>query len=56
MATPAIPIHKDLDQVKSVERIDKVAAIHLYLRVIPGLILMVITAAMMYQSFGAPKS
>lgn len=54
-AALAIPIHKQLDQAKSAERIDRLAAIHLYLRVIPGLILMVVTAAMMYQAFGPAR-
>lgn len=49
-ATLAIPIHKQLDQAKSAELIDRLVAIHLYLRVIPGLILMVVTAAMMHQA------
>jgi hypothetical protein len=50
-ATLAIPIHKQLDQAKSVELIDRLVAVHLYLRLIPGLILMIVTAAMMYQAF-----
>ena len=53
-ATLAIPIHKQLDQAKSVELIDKLAAVHLYLRVIPGLILMIVSAVMMYQAFRVP--
>jgi hypothetical protein len=52
-ATLAIPIHKQLDRTKSAELIDKLAAVHLYLRVIPGMIVMIITAAMMYQTFRA---
>ena len=55
-ATLAIPIHKQLDQAKSVERIDRLVAVHLYLRRIPGLILMVLTAAMMHQAFRVPGS
>src|SRR5262249_10088392 len=53
-AALAIPIHKQLDQAKSVELIDKLAAVHLYLRVIPGLIVMVVSAVMMYQTLGVP--
>jgi|SRR5215471_6320447 len=53
-AVLAIPIHKQLDQAKSVELIDKLAAVHLYLRVIPGLILMIVSAVMMYQAFEVP--
>lgn len=52
-ATLAIPIHKQLDRAKSTELIDRLVAIHLYLRVIPGLILMVVTAVMMHQAFRA---
>jgi hypothetical protein len=54
-AALAIPIHKQLDQAKSVERIDRLVAVHLYLRLIPGVILMVVTAAMMYQAFGVAR-
>jgi hypothetical protein len=50
-ATIAIPIHKQLDRAKSVELIDRLVAVHLYLRLIPGIIVMIITAAMMYQTF-----
>lgn len=50
-ATLAIPIHKQLDRAKSAELIDRLVAVHLYLRLIPGVILMIITAAMMYQTF-----
>ncbi len=50
-ARVAIPIHNQLDRVKSVELIDKLARVHLYLRIIPGLILMIVSAAMMYQAF-----
>ena len=50
-ATMAIPIHKQLDRAKSNELIDRLVAIHVYLRLIPGLILMVVSAAMMYQAF-----
>jgi phosphate starvation-inducible membrane PsiE len=47
--TLAIPIHKQLDDAKSVELIDKLIIYHVYLRVIPGLILMLITGVMLYQ-------
>lgn len=47
----AIPIHNQLDKAKSVELIDKLAAVHLYLRVVPGLIVMIVSAVMMYQAF-----
>jgi nitrogen fixation/metabolism regulation signal transduction histidine kinase len=50
-AALAIPIHKQLDGAKSVELIDKLAAVHLYLRVFPGLIVMIVSAVMMYQAF-----
>jgi hypothetical protein len=50
-ATIAIPIHKQLDRAKSVELIDRLVAVHLYLRLIPGVVVMIITAAMMYQTF-----
>jgi nitrogen fixation/metabolism regulation signal transduction histidine kinase len=49
-ATLAIPIHKRLDGAKSIELIDKLVAVHLYLRVIPGLIVMILTAVMMFQA------
>jgi hypothetical protein len=50
-ATQAIPIHKQLDRAKSFKLIDRLVAVHLYLRLIPGVIVMIITAAMMYQTF-----
>ena len=50
-ATLAVPIHKQLDRAKSNELIDRLVAVHVYLRLIPGLILMVVSAAMMYQAF-----
>jgi hypothetical protein len=53
-AALAIPTHKQLDGAKSVELIDKLASVHLYLRVIPGLIVMIVSAVMMYQAFGMP--
>src|SRR5260370_29978442 len=34
-AALAIPIHKQLDQAKSVERIDRLAAVHLLFRLLP---------------------
>lgn len=49
-AALAIPIHKQLDQAKSGELIDRLVRVHLYLRVIPGLILMVVTGVMMHQA------
>jgi hypothetical protein len=52
----AIPIHKQLDRAKSVELIDRLVAIHMYWRLIPGLILMLVTAAMMAQAFRAARS
>lgn len=45
----AIPIHKQLDHAKSVELIDKLIFYHVYLRVVPGLILMLITAVLLYD-------
>jgi len=54
-AALAIPIHKQLDQAKSVERIDRLAAVHVYLRLIPGVIGMLVTAAMMYQALRAAR-
>jgi hypothetical protein len=50
-ATLAIPIHKQLDRAKSAELIGRLVAIHLYLRLIPGFILMIVTAVMMYQAY-----
>ncbi len=55
-AALAIPIHKQLDRAKSVELIDRLVAVHLYLRLIPGLILMTVTVAMMYQAFRVARS
>jgi hypothetical protein len=49
-ARVAIPIHKQLDQAKSVELIDRLMKVHVYLRVIPGSLLMIVTALMMYQA------
>ena len=48
-ATLAIPIHKQLDRAQSPELIDKLVAIHVYLRIIPGMLVMIIAAVMMYQ-------
>ena len=53
-ATFAIPIHKQLDEAKSVELIDRLVWVHLYLRVIPGFIVMIITGVMMWQAFSVP--
>lgn len=55
-ATLAIPIHKQLDRAKSAELIDRLVAVHLYLRLIPGMIVMIITAAMMVQAFRVTSS
>jgi hypothetical protein len=52
-ATLAIPIHKQLDQAKSTELIDRLVKVHLYLRVIPGSLAMIVTALMMCQVLGA---
>ena len=52
-ATLAIPIHKQLDQAKSTELIDRLVKVHLYLRLIPGSLVMIVTALMMYQVLGA---
>jgi hypothetical protein len=52
-ATLAIPIHKQLDQAKSTELIGRLAKVHLYLRVIPGSLVMIVTALMMYQALSA---
>ena len=52
-ATLAIPIHKQLDRAKSAELIDRLVAVHLYLRVIPGLILMLVSALMMHEALAA---
>ena len=51
--TLAIPIHKQLDQVKSTELIGRLVKVHLYLRLIPGSLNMIVTALMMYQVLGA---
>jgi hypothetical protein len=50
-ATLAIPIHTQLDRAKSAKLIDRLVAIHVYLRLVPGVIVMIITVAMMYQTF-----
>jgi len=47
--TLAIPIHKQLDHAKSITLIDKLIFYHVYLRIIPGLILMLITGVLLYQ-------
>jgi hypothetical protein len=52
-ATLAIPIHKQLDQAKSTELIDRLVKVHMYLRLIPGSLLMIVTALMMYQVLSA---
>jgi hypothetical protein len=55
-ATLAIPIHKQLDRAKSAKLIGRLVAVHLYLRLIPGMIVMSITAAMMVQAFRVARS
>lgn len=52
-ATLAIPIHKKLDQAKSAELIDRLVKVHVYLRLIPGSLVMIATALMMYQVLSA---
>ena len=52
-ATLAIPIHKQLDQAKSTELIGRLVRMHLYLRLIPGSVVMILTALMMYQVLAA---
>ena len=52
-ATQAIPIHKQLDQAKSTELIDRLVKVHLYLRLIPGSLVMAAMALMMYEALGA---
>jgi phosphate starvation-inducible membrane PsiE len=47
--TLAIPIQKQLDQVKSTELIGRLVKVHLYLRLIPGSLNMIVTALIMYQ-------
>ena len=51
--TLAIPIQKQLDQVKSTELIDRLVGVIRYLRLIPGSLVMIVTALMMYQVLGA---
>ena len=50
-AVLAIPIHKQLDRAKSDELIDRLVVVHVYLRLIPGVAVMAVTAAMMHQAF-----
>lgn len=47
--TLAIPIHKQLDHAKSIELIDRLIFYHVYLRVIPGLVLVLISGVLLYQ-------
>jgi len=42
-----------LDEFKSIELIGRLVKVHLYLRVIPGSLNMIVTALMMYQVLGA---
>jgi hypothetical protein len=51
--TLAIPIQKQLDQVKSTELIDRLVGVIRYLRIIPGSLVMIVTALMMYQVLSA---
>jgi len=51
--TMVIPIHKQLDQAKSTELIGRLVRMHLYLRLIPGSVVMILTALMMYQVLAA---
>ena len=51
-ATMAIQTHKQLDKAKSIELIDRLMKVHLY-RLIPGFLLMIVTALMMYQVVSA---
>jgi len=52
-ASLAIPIQKQLDQAKSTELIGRLVGVIRYLRVIPGFLVMIVTALMMYQVLGA---
>jgi len=52
-ATLAVPIHNQLDQAKSTELIGRLVKVHLYLRPIPGSLVMIVAALMMYQVLGA---
>ena len=47
--TLAIPIHKQLNHAKSIELIDRLIFYHVYLRVVPGLVLVLISGALLYQ-------
>ena len=53
-ATLVIPIHMKLNQAKSVELIDRAVKYHLYLRMVPGVIVMILVAIMLYQVVSAP--
>lgn len=50
--TLAIPIQDQLDQHKSVALIDQLVWYHLYLRVLPGTVVLLAIAAMLYQLIG----
>ena len=54
--TLVVPIHKQLDKVKSVELIDRIVVYDLYLRVIPGCMKMVVIIIMLYQVVSASSS
>jgi len=55
-ATLVIPIHKKLDQAKSVELIDRIVKYHVYLRVIPGVIKIAVVVMLLYQVVSASAS
>ena len=50
--TLAIPIQNQLDQYQSVALIERLVWYHLYLRTLPGLIVLLALAAMLYQLIG----
>ncbi len=54
--TLVVPIHKQLDRVKSLELIDRIVVYDLYLRVIPGCMKMVVIIIMLYQVVSASSS
>ena len=54
--TLIVPIHKQLDQAKSPELIDRLVMYHVYLRAIPGMIVMVVTIMMLCQVVRAASS
>jgi hypothetical protein len=54
--TLIVPIHKQLDQAKSSELIDRLVTYHVSLRAIPGTAVMVVTIMMLYQVVRAASS